>query len=245
MGVAVGVQPSATGRVSVVKTYDVQKLRATYERDDVNGHYKKGREAFLHQNKSYAPSYQHRILTWLKKNVYYGAPRWWYMLVLGHDLHISTFGELYIKHFHATQRDPFTGEMGWLENVGLVSLDKVTTAFRDFEIDQLISESSVYGDFKFHEVGTSSTAEANSQTALVATTGIARATGTQVEASSSVYRSVATITADTTETWEEHGIFNASTSGTMLDRSLPTSPPAVIASDTVQYTYELTKNAEA
>lgn len=222
-----------------------RRLQYLYVRDDKNGHYRKGSEALLHENLDYGPSVQQRVLTFLRDKVHHSIPSKWYQLVLGHNLHISMFAELYIKHFHATEIDPFTGEIGWLENVGRVSVDKVTTAFRDFEIDQLISESSLYGDFKFHEVGTSNTAEANSQTALTTTSGIARATGTQVEASSSVYRSVATVTADTSETWEEHGIFNASTSGTMLDRSLPSSPPAVVASDTVQYTYELTKNAEA
>jgi hypothetical protein len=214
-------------------------------RDDVGGHYFRSREYAIHENVVYGPSVQQRVLHWLKTNISRSIPKWYYNLVLGHDLHISVYAELYIKHFHSTMRDPFTGEMGWLENVGRVSVDKVTTAFRDFEIDQLIAETSAYGDFKFHEVGTGNTAEANSQTALITPSGIARATGTQVEASASVYRSVATVTADATETWEEHGIFNASTSGTMLDRSLPSPAPAVVASDTVQFTYELTKAAEA
>lgn len=150
-----------------------------------------------------------------------------------------------MQHFHATERDPFTGELGWLENVGLVSRGKVTTAFRDFETAQLVTESSTYGDFKFHEVGTSATAEANTQTTLTTSTGIARVTGTQVDVGSGVYRSVGTVTADTSETWQEHGLFNASTSGTMMDRSLISPTVAVVASDTVTFTYELTKSAEA
>ena len=135
--------------------------------------------------------------------------------------------------------------MGWWENVGLVSSGKVTTAFRDFEAGQLVTETSAYGDFKFHEVGTDNTAEANSQTALIATSGIARQTGTQTNPSASTYQSVATVTADATETWQEHALFNHLTTGTMMDRSLisPTAP--VVASDTVQFTYTLTKNAEA
>ena len=74
---------------------------------------------------------------------------------------------------------------------------------------------------------------------------IARATGTQTNPTASTYQSIATVTADTSETWQEHGIFNASTGPTLMDRSLisPTAP--VVASDTVQFTYVLTKNAEA
>jgi hypothetical protein len=68
----------------------------------------------------------------------------------------------------------------------------------------LISESAAYGHFKFREVGTSNAAKANTQTALTTSTGIARATGSQVEASADVYRSVATVTADTSEAWQEH-----------------------------------------
>ena len=74
--------------------------------------------------------------------------------------------------------------------------------------------------------------------------GIARATGTQTEgASANIYKTVATITADATENWVEHGVFNASTGGTMMDRSV-FSAIGVESGDTVQFTYELTCNAE-
>jgi hypothetical protein len=101
------------------------------------------------------------------------------------------------------------------------------------------------GDYKFHEVGTSATAEANTDTALVTTTGIARVTGTQTNPTASTYQSIATVTADTTETWQEHGLFNASTSVTLMDRSLISPTVAVVNLDTVQFTYVLTLNAEA
>jgi hypothetical protein len=240
------------------------------------GHYRRDRRGLLLRNRP-DPSRttpQQRLLAWLRDHVHEGIPRAYYKALLGHDLHVSTFAALYVKHFHYGQPDPFTGRVefnheafrwlsrpdelgnidreraarlawGWMEDVGLVSQGKVTTAFRDFEIDQLVAESSAYGDFKYHEVGTDNTAEANTQTALITTTGIARVAGTQVEASAAVYRTVATVTADATETWQEHGIFNASTSGTMMDRSLISPTVAVIANDTVQFTYEITKTAEA
>jgi hypothetical protein len=165
--------------------------------------------------------------------------------VLGHDAHISMMAELYVKHYHATQVDPFTGQLGWLENVGRVSQGKVTTAFRDFLALMLVTDATTMGDYKYHEVGTDATAEANSQTALIATSGIARVSGTQTNPSASTYQSVATVTADTSETWQEHGLFNASTSVTLMDRSLISPTVSVVASDTVQFTYTLTLNAEA
>lgn len=241
---AIGVQPAPSGGLGIIHRR-VSEVRAGLVRDDLHGHYRRERAGFLLQHKRYGPSSQQRLLAWLRDHVNPGIPRAYYRALLGHDLHISTYAELYVQHFHATLPDPFTGEIGWLENVGLVCRDKVTTAFRDFETAQLVAESSAYGDFKFHEVGTSAAAEANTQTALTTTTGIARATGTQVDVGSGVYRSVATVTADTTETWQEHGLFNASTVGTMMDRSLISPTVAVVASDTVTFTYELTKAAEA
>lgn len=225
-----------------------RSVPADLMRNDEHGHYRLGRRHLLHRTQPdpSQPTPQARLLAWLRDNVHPCIPRGYYQAVLGHDLHVSTFARLYVKHFHASELDPFTGELGWLEDVGLVSQGKVTIAFRDFEIDQLIAESSAYGDFKFHRPGTSATAEANTDTALVTDAGL-EATGTQVEVSAAVYRSVATVTADTTETWQEHSIRNATgaTGGTMMDRSLISPTVAVVAADTVQFTYEITKAAEA
>jgi hypothetical protein len=155
------------------------------------------------------------------------------------------FANLFVQHHHATERDPFTGRWGWTENLGRVSQGKVTNAFRDFEIDNLITDSTSYGDYRFHEVGTSAAAEANTQTALTTTTGIARVSGTQVEFAADTYQTVATVVADTSESWQEHGVFNASTSGVMLDRSLVAPVVSVVASDTVTFTYQLVKSSES
>lgn len=246
-------QPAPRGNLSVLRLQVAEhleeermaQLRKQYVRDDTLGHYKPAREGLLYDVQRFDTPAQQRLLAWLRDHINPGIPRAWYRLVLGHDLHVSTWAELFMRHYHATERDPFTGKMGWWENVGLVSSGKVTTAFRDFEAGQLVTETSAYGDFKYHEVGTSNQAEANTDTALITTTGIARQTGTQTNPTASTYQSVATVTADTSETWQEHGLFNASSSGTLMDRSLisPTAP--VVASDTVQFTYTLTKNAES
>lgn len=243
MGMA-AVLPAGRGLLAAEKTYDAAALRRALVRDDAGGHFRKERARLLLENRTRS-HWRQQVLAWLRDHVSPDAPRWYYQTVLGHDLHLSVLAELDVKHFHATQPDPFTGRMGWLENVGLVSCGKVTTAFRNDIVDNLVTDTTAFGDYKHHEVGTDNTAEANSQTALIATSGIARATGTQVEAAADQYRSVATVTADATETWQEHGIFNASTSGVMMDRSLISPTVSVVASDQVTFTYTITIVAEA
>jgi hypothetical protein len=127
--VAVNVQPAARGHLSIVHRR-VDEVRAGLVRDDEHGHYRRSRAGLLLQNKRYDLPFQQRFLAWLRDNISAEIPRAYYRALLGHDLHVSMFAELYVEHFHATERDPFTGELGWLENVGLVSRDKVTTAFR-------------------------------------------------------------------------------------------------------------------
>jgi hypothetical protein len=238
------MQSAAHGGVTIVHRTAANR-RADLVRDDRDGHYRPGRAGLLLKNRVDGPSLQQRVLAWLRDHVDPNIPRAYYRAVLGHDLHIAVFAALYVRHLHVGERDPFTGELGWLENVGRVSQGKVTTAFRDFEAGQLVTESALYGDFKYHEVGTSNTAEANTQTALTTSTGIARATGNQTNPTASTYQTVATITADGSETWQEHGLFNASSSGTMMDRSLISPTVAVNNLDVVEFTYVLTKNAEA
>ena len=118
----------------------------------------------------------------------------------------------------------------------------VTTAFVDFIVDQLIAETSVFGDFKYHEVGIGVGAEAVGDTALGTTSGIARATGTQVETDHDTYKSVGTITADATEAWTEHGLFNASTGVTLMDRTV-FSAINVVSGNQVEFTFEISFTA--
>jgi hypothetical protein len=210
------------------------------------------------------------------------------MLAFGHDVHVTNFGNLYARHWHAGWANPFTGQTvssldptfetlrtthfvshecdlpvcpaviwsswdqalialsarrGFVEECGWVSGGLVTVDFVSEEIDELFSTTGTeYADFDFHEVGTSAAAEVNTQSILTATSGITLVNGTPTDADP-IYREVATITADATETWEEHGLFNIVAAGAMMDRSL-TGGQAVTSSDTVEYTYELTKVAE-
>jgi hypothetical protein len=251
-----GAQPAPRGRLGAVlhrredtgRALDerLARLRKALVRDDSGGHFLPRREGLLYRNRRWEhTTWRQTALAFLRDRVHPGIPRAYYRAVLGHDLHVSQFAQLYVSHFHATEPDPFTGSIGWREDVGQVSCGKVTTAFRDFTALNLVTDDPDFGDFKFHEVGTSATAEANTDTALVATSGIARATGTQTNPTASTYQSVATVTADATETWQEHGLFCNTTGATLLDRSLISPTVAVVNLDTVTFTYVLTLNAEA
>jgi len=134
---------------------------------------------------------------------------------------------------------------GVVINRGLVSCQLVTQAFANYIVDSL-QDSATYplDAFKYHAVGTGTTAESNAQTALI-TEIETREAGTQVEgASANIYKSVATITFTGSHAVSEHGIFSASTGGTLLDRSLMSPADNVIADDQIEYTYQLTVYAE-
>ncbi len=122
---------------------------------------------------------------------------------------------------------------------------KVTTAFVNFIVDQLIAETSIFGDFKYHDSGTGVGAESPSDTALGTPTAEARDTGTQVEGTETYeYKSIATHTYAGTFAITEHGLFNASTGVTLMDRTV-FSVINVIASDKIEFTFTIQFSAEA
>lgn len=209
------------------------------------GHYRHSRYGLLLRNRPQGPPLQTKILAWLADHVHPDLPRRYYEAVLGHDLHVSVWAELYVRHHHTYERDPFFPDLiGWTEDLGRVSRGKVTTAFRDFESACLVTDQTTYGDFKYHDVGLGTTAEANTQTGLVTPSGIARAVGTQTNPTTSTYQSVATTVGDTAEVWSEHGLFNAAAAGVLLDRSLLSPTINMQPGDAVEWTYILTKAAE-
>jgi len=155
----------------------------------------------------------------------------------------STFGGgLYLKHTRAKD--------GKTIDYGIVSRAKVTAEFVNEMVDQLVTESSTWGDWKYHISGTDATAEANTHTSLLGAIGTARVSGSQTEgASANIYRSVATITYADTAAVTEHGIFNedyasSQADGVLLDRS-KFDAVNVVSGDTIAFTYELTCTAEA
>lgn len=134
---------------------------------------------------------------------------------------------------------------GQVEDLGLISVKKVTTAFADYIVDSLQdSTASPLDAFSYHAMGTDNTAEANTDTAL-GTEVESRTDGTQTEGSSTnIYKTVGTISATGTHTIVEHGILSASSGGTLLDRSV-FSGISVTSGDSIEFTYELTVNAES
>ncbi|MHC4104936.1 MAG: hypothetical protein ACYSR9_08355 [Planctomycetota bacterium] len=148
----------------------------------------------------------------------------------------EVFGFLYARHF----RD---GEL--VEDLGLQGVKEITSAFTKYLVDGLMDSAIVMDDFDKHAQGDGSTAETDSQTALVNQQSTRR-TGTQTHGSTSnIYKSIATITAVAAYTAIEHGIFDSMTATTqiMLDRTLVGSPPNLVTDDEVEWTYELTVNA--
>lgn len=125
---------------------------------------------------------------------------------------------------------------------GLLTHRVVTTAFVNFVVDQLQTETSLFGDFKYHDSGVGVTAENVANTAIETTDGESRVAGTQTESSANVYQSVGTITYTTTKAITEHGLFNGPTADTLLDRSV-FAAVNVVNGDSIQFTYSLTISA--
>lgn len=120
----------------------------------------------------------------------------------------------------------------------------VTTDFVDFIVDQLITETSVFGDFKYHDSGTGTNAEAVGDSVLQTPTGEALSTGTQVETDHDTYKSIATDTYAGTFAITEHGLFNHATpaSGTLMDRTKFTAIN-VVSGNQLEYTFEISFTA--
>jgi hypothetical protein len=139
---------------------------------------------------------------------------------------------------------------GTQEDLGIIARKKVTNAFVADLVAALAANAGPYGtfdDYKFHDCGTGTTAEANTQTALVTPYGGARISGSQNDGGAGAtvtYQSVGTVSFTSSLAITEHGLFNASTSGTMMDRSV-FAAINVDDGDSIQFTYTLTVNSEA
>jgi hypothetical protein len=132
------------------------------------------------------------------------------------------------------------------KDYGLVSCREVTAAFAKRLVDAMCTSGDVIDNFNQHKQGSGSTAETDTETALVAAqSGAQGVTGNAAAthgSSSQIYQTVGTITATTAYEIREHGVFNASTGGILLDRSVVTAI-AVNTDDVVTWTYQLTVNA--
>lgn len=102
-------------------------------------------------------------------------------------------------------------------------------------------------NFKYHALGTGAGAEAAANTTLSTEltteyTGNVRATGSTTENAANIYETVGTNTLDSgTPSITEHGVFSASSAGTLLDKSLFTAIALNGTNgDGLQTTYRLT-----
>jgi len=128
---------------------------------------------------------------------------------------------------------------GQIVDYGIVGYRVITTAFVNDMVDELIAETATWGDYKYHDSGVGVTAPNVADTDIETTDGESRATGTQVENAPAIYESVGTIAYTTTKAITEHGLFNASTVGTLMDRHTFTAVN-VVNGDSIQFTFDLT-----
>lgn len=135
---------------------------------------------------------------------------------------------------------------GAVQDLGVIARKKVTTAFVNHLVDSLKNQTTTPIDtFKYHDSGTGTNAEDPANTTLQIPCGEARDTGTQEEgASANIYKSIATHTYAGPFAITEHGLFSAATVGTLMDRSV-FAPINVVATEKIEFTYQLTAQAEA
>jgi len=147
---------------------------------------------------------------------------------------VEIFGTLYAKVFNPD---------GTLKcDHGLVSVREVTAAFAKRLVDAMVTSGDIVDNFQYHKMGAGSTAETDTETALAAQQ-VGATSGTQTHGTSSqIFQTVGTITAGSAYGCREHGIFNASTGGILLDRSVVTAID-LNTDDVVTWTYNLTINA--
>lgn len=131
---------------------------------------------------------------------------------------------------------------GRVVEYGIVATRVVTNAFVAALATHLFDGSTTLSSYDFHASGTGTTAEAAADTTLVSDSGVARATGTPTNPAQGQYRSVATQSYTGTLAITEHGLFNASTVGTLMDRSV-FAAINVANGDSIQWTYTLTCTA--
>lgn len=156
---------------------------------------------------------------------------------------------LNLPHFYGQLWLSVVKADGRVVDLGLASMRVVTTAGVTYIAADIAGGANDSSLFKFHAIGTGTTAEASSDTALVTelTTQYnpdsTRATGSQ-SSSTNVYTTVGTNTVDASVAVTEHGIFTqaATGGGTLLDRSV-FAAVNLASGDSLQTTYQFTMPA--
>lgn len=126
------------------------------------------------------------------------------------------------------------------EQLGVISTKLVTDAFIELLVDELQASTGGIADFSYHGSGISSTAESASDTALGSEIAVSRTNGTQGEGlTPNIYSAMGTQYYDGSYAVREHGLFNAASGGTLMDRSV-FAAINVGDGDGIEFTYELT-----
>ena len=128
-----------------------------------------------------------------------------------------------------------------ISDYGVISDRVVTIVFFKFLTDAFQNITDI-GHFKYHSCGTGTTAASEDDYGLEFPIGT-RSSGTQDEESEICYKSVATIHFYDTFQITEHGIFNSSMGGELLDRSTFVPIP-VESGDVLEFTFILCMNGE-
>lgn len=125
----------------------------------------------------------------------------------------------------------------------LLSRRVVTDAGVAFLTNDWLDNSKDITNLNVHANGTGTTAEAATETALVAEVGT-RVAGTKTKPAANQIRTVATIAQGATAAITEHGIFDSTTvlGSTLWDRSL-FAAINVQSGDSIEFTYTLTVNS--
>ena len=143
-----------------------------------------------------------------------------------------------VLNFLAELRAVKIGVDGTRTDLGVLSNKSITTAGAAFVVDGFQNLVELEA-MNYHDSGTGAVAENVTDTALGAAAGPARVAGTQTEPTSTQYRTTATIAYTATLAITEHGIFSASSAGTLLDRSVFTAVN-VVNGESIQFQYTLT-----
>ncbi len=121
-------------------------------------------------------------------------------------------------------------------------IDKcITTAYVTFLALMHQTDTTTIGDFKYHDSGIGTGDEGVGDVGLGTPWGGARNVGTQV-ASTNTYQSVATTTYNATKAITEHGLFNADSGVTLMDRT-KFAAINVVSGNQIQFTYTITFTA--
>lgn len=135
---------------------------------------------------------------------------------------------------------------GKVTNVRREVRDKVVTDdFCEDIVDNLITEVAAFGNYKYHHSGTGVGNEAASDATLGTPVEDARDVGTQVEDSSKVYKSIATVDYTGTHNITEHGLFNTAgaggppvTGGILMDRT-KFAAIGVVSGNQIEFTFTI------